>query len=54
MFTAADNTLAIKFQLANDFGLRGHVLWPPYVIGQAIIFLTCGFFFYLSSSFLFA
>jgi len=23
-------------------------LWPPYVIGQAIIFLPCGFFFYLS------
>ena len=22
-------------------------LWPPYVIGQAIIFLPCGFFFYL-------
>jgi len=26
-------------------------LWPPYVIGQAIIFLPCGF--YLSSSFFF-
>jgi len=25
--------------------------WPPYVIGQAIIFLSCGFFFLLSSSF---
>jgi len=23
-------------------------LWPPYLIGQAIIFLPCGFFFYLS------
>jgi len=23
------------------------LLWPPYVIGQAIIFLPCGFFFYL-------
>ena len=23
-------------------------LWPPYVIGQAIIFLPCGYFFYLS------
>ena len=23
-------------------------LWPPYVIRQAIIFLPCGFFFYLS------
>ena len=22
-------------------------LWPPYVIGQAVIFLPCGFFFYL-------
>jgi len=22
-----------------------HFLWPPYVIGQAIIFLPCGFFF---------
>jgi len=26
-------------------------LWPPYIIGQAIIFLPCGF--YLLSSFLF-
>jgi len=25
------------------------LLWPPYVIGQAIVFLPCGF--YLSSSF---
>jgi len=24
-------------------------LWPPYVIGQAIIFLPCGFFFFLLS-----
>ena len=27
-----------------------HLLWPPYGIGQAIIFSSCGFF-YLSSSF---
>jgi len=27
------------------------LLWPPYVIGQAIIFLSCGFFFYLLSTF---
>ena len=26
-------------------------LWPPYVIGQAIIFLPCGFFFFLLLSF---
>jgi len=26
------------------------LLWPPYRIGQAIIFLPCGFFFYLSFS----
>jgi len=26
------------------------LIWPPYVIGQAIIFLSCGFF-YLSSVF---
>ena len=24
------------------------ILWSPYVLGQAIIFLLCGFFFYLS------
>jgi len=31
------------------------LLWPPYVIGQAIIFLPCGFYLLLllSSSFLF-
>jgi len=23
-------------------------LWPPYVIGQAVKFLSCGLFFYLS------
>jgi len=28
---------------------RFHLLWPPYGIGQAIIFLPCGFFFYLLS-----
>jgi len=28
---------------------RHHLLWPPYEIGQAIIFLPCGF--YLSSIF---
>jgi len=27
-------------------------LWPPYGIGQAIIFLPCGFFFYLLFSLL--
>jgi len=27
-------------------------LWPPYGIGQAIIFLPCGFFFCLLFSFL--
>jgi len=28
-----------------------YLLWPPYVIGQAIIFLPCGFFlsFFFSS-----
>jgi len=26
-----------------------HLLWPPYGIGQAIIFLPCGFFLYLLS-----
>ena len=28
-------------------------LWPPYGIGQAIIFSSCGFFYLLSSSFFF-
>jgi len=27
-----------------------YLLWPPYGMRQAIIFLPCGFFFYLSSS----
>ena len=30
------------------------LLWPPYGIGQAIIFLPCGFFFCLLSSFFFS
>ena len=29
-------------------------LWPSYVIGQAIIFLPCGFFLLLLSSFFFS
>jgi len=29
----------------------GHGLWLPYGIGQAIIFLSCSFFFFLSSFF---
>jgi len=28
-------------------------LWPPYVIGHAVIFLPFGFFFYLSIFFFF-
>jgi len=28
--------------------------WPPYIIGQAVIFLLCGFFFLLSSSVFFS
>ena len=34
--------------------LRMFTIWPPYGIGQAIIFLSCGFFYYLPSSFLFS
>jgi len=30
------------------------LLWPPYGIGQAIIFLPCGFFLLLSSIFFLA
>jgi len=30
------------------------VLWPSYVIGQAVIFLPCGFFFCLSIFFFFS
>jgi len=30
---------------------RGSLLWPPYVIGQAIIFLPCGFFLLSSSTY---
>jgi len=33
------------------YRLEEPILWPPYVIGQAITFLPCGFFF-LSSSLL--
>jgi len=33
--------------------LRGVFLWPPYGIGQAIIFLPCGFFLLSSSSIFF-
>ena len=29
-------------------------LWPPYVIGHAIIFLPCGFFLLFSISYLFS
>jgi len=32
-------------------GDNAALLWPPYVIGQAIIFLPCGFFFLLLSFF---
>jgi len=30
-----------------------YFLWPSYVIGQAVIFLPCGFFFLLLSFFFF-
>jgi len=38
-----------KFTFDGDMWEKHCCLWPPYVIGQAIIFLPCGF--YLSSIF---
>ena len=34
--------------------MAGSLLWPPYVIGQAIIFLPCGLLWPLYFSFIFA
>jgi len=41
---AAVLLLCIKLLVGDIYNL----LWPPYVIGQAIIFLPCGFFLLLS------
>jgi len=47
---SAENPLS---EICHDVWLRCRwiviLLWPPYVIGQAIIFLSCGFFFFLYS-----
>jgi len=40
---------AAFIDLTDDYksnSVIGHWLWPPYIIGQAIIFLLCGFFFF--------
>jgi len=34
-----------------SFYFVSRLLWPPYGIGKTIIFLSCGFFFFLLSSF---
>ena len=56
---ACSSTSIVAAAAADDVSLEGDqwwivdLLWPPYVIGQAIIFLSCGFFYlsiYLSSS----
>jgi len=44
------NPLGRFFDCDMVHKLHNHSLWPPYGIGQAIIFLSCGFFFYLSYS----
>jgi len=36
-----------------NIAVKGHLLWPPYLIGQAIIFLPFGFFLLLSVFFFF-
>ena len=47
--------MAIAIASRKSFGIlalyKSDYLWPPYVIGQAIIFSSCGFFFYLLSFF---
>jgi len=35
--------------IATCFAIVSRLLWPPYVIGHAIIFLPCGFFLLLLS-----
>jgi len=37
----------------QDGAVHRNFLWPPYGIGQAIIFSSCGFFFLLLSSSIF-
>ena len=37
----------------NMYLLEISFLWPPYVIGQAIVLLSCGFFFFYLSNFFF-
>jgi len=44
------NTVIVN---ANNTTLSQYLLWPPYGIGQAIIFLPCGFFLLLSFFLLF-
>jgi len=41
-------TELFKQQEGGHFRRWFYLLWPPYVIGKAIIFLPCGFFLLLS------
>jgi len=47
MYTKFGISLVVRV----DDIITGDILSPPYGIGQAIIFLPCGFFFFLLSSF---
>jgi len=47
MTLKADKVIGIG-QLVRFVRFKCSLLWPPCVIGQAIIFLPCGFFFLLS------
>ena len=42
----------VIYYLLFIYLLLRYLSWPPYVIGQAIIFSSCGFFFFLISIYL--
>jgi len=47
LVTARSELRNVVFSAVCNFFVS--LLWPPYVIGQAIVFLPCGFFILLST-----
>jgi len=51
IYTRGGNIKAFFCQISGTIERYCQFLWPPYGIGQAIIFSSCGYFFFLSSFF---
>jgi len=47
-FLLKPDVICISYKNVIKYDIRKYFLWSPYVIGQTIIFLPCGFYLLLS------